>query len=157
MRKLLILTGLMITSLVGADSENPNYINKYAKLFKLDPELLMAICTVESHCNPTALNHNDGTIKQKTLRVKSKSYGMFQIKLATARSLGFRRSSKDLLDPDTNTYYAAKLLNTLYIKYKYTKDVVSAYNAGKPVTHNTRYVGSVFKKYVTFKIDRKRK
>ena len=42
------------------------------------------------------------------------NYGLMQIKLATARSLGYRGTAAGLLDPDTNMTYAAKYLAGAY-------------------------------------------
>ena len=46
--------------------------------------------------------------------VHSGNYGLMQIKLATARSMGYRGSAAGLLDPDTNMTYAVKYLAGAY-------------------------------------------
>lgn len=158
MRSLFIaLLALSTPVSVSAESHRPFFIDLYAKKYQIDPELLIAICTVESRCRTNVINHNDGTIHQKKHRIVSKSYGMFQLKLATARSLGFKLNYKNLLKTDTNTLYAAKLLKSLYDKYHNTIKVLSAYNAGKYTTHNRNYVDKVLRQFVTLKLDRGRK
>jgi soluble lytic murein transglycosylase-like protein len=42
------------------------------------------------------------------------NYGLMQIKLATARAMGYRGSAAGLLDPDTNMTYAVKYLAGAY-------------------------------------------
>lgn len=71
--------------------------------FSIPPGLLPAMCWVESNHRPRVINVVDGT---------SASYGMCQIKLMTARHMGFRGSPLELLRPGVNAYYAAK-----YLKY----------------------------------------
>jgi len=46
--------------------------------------------------------------------VHAGNYGLMQIKLATARSMGYRGSAAGLLDPDTNMTYAVKYLAGAY-------------------------------------------
>ncbi len=99
--------------------------------------LLSAICWVESKHDPAAINVVDGG---------SASYGECQIKLKTARHMGFAGYPSQLLNRETNRKYAG-----LYLKYqllRYQGDVVkavSAYNAGRasgPI-RNQPYVTSV--------------
>ncbi len=112
--------------------------------FALPPGLINAICYVESHHKPAAINAHDGG---------SASFGVCQIKLATARDLGFGGTADELRRNDViNVYYAAKYLKQHSNKYNndYRK-AVSAYNAGKHrvddngVTKNHVYVAKVFK------------
>src|SRR6516164_4647545 len=46
--------------------------------------------------------------------VHAGNYGLMQIKLATARSLGFAGSAAALLDPDTNLHFGLKYLAGVY-------------------------------------------
>jgi soluble lytic murein transglycosylase-like protein len=46
--------------------------------------------------------------------VHAGNYGLTQIKLATARSLGFDGSPSALLDPDTNLHFGLKYLGSAY-------------------------------------------
>lgn len=152
---------VLIISLVSATasakgSETPWFMEYAAKTFNVDIDLLTAICTVESGCKANRINHDDGTLKQKSAGIKSKSYGMFQIKLSTAKWLGFSGPVSALVKPDVNAYYAAKFIAKLYSSYKLTSKVISAYNAGHPTSANKGYVNKVLSQYVFLNIDRKR-
>jgi soluble lytic murein transglycosylase-like protein len=57
--------------------------------------------------------------------------------------------------PDINTWYAAKLLRELYDKYDTTPEVISAYNAGRPIGANKAYVTKVLRAYAVYKLDKK--
>lgn len=113
----------------------------------LDPKLMYAICKVESNCNQFAVNHSDGNKSQKARGITSKSYGMFQIKLSTAKSLGFTGTVEELMRPEVNAFYASRLLTNLLVKHKTLPKALSAYNAGKPSKHNKNYVNKVLLTY----------
>lgn len=104
--------------------------------FNLPPGLISAICFTESTHNVSAINPHDGN---------SKSIGVCQVKLATARLVGYKGSEKKLLDPALNIYYSAKYLKKQLDRY--SGDVpkaVSAYNAGTYRESNQGYVKKVF-------------
>lgn len=105
-----------------------------ALLHGVDPTLLSALCYVESKHNASALARNDGG---------SPSYGLCQIKMGTARGLGYRGGVKGLMDGATNARLAAKLLQYHYKKHRSWAKAVSAYNAGKPIKGNAKYVNKV--------------
>lgn len=172
----LCLTTVAAKEVASDTSTIPYYMYNAANKFKLDLSLLYAICRVESNCRPKAVNHDDGTKSEKQAGITKKSYGLFQVQLATAKSLGFqtketimveikrkgrsRRVLKvidrrdDLLKPDVNVWYAAKLIRRLYDKYGDTVKVISAYNAGRPVSYNKEYVNKVLRQYARYKIDK---
>lgn len=84
--------------------------------------LLVAICTVESSLNPKAIHLHDGD---------GTSYGLCQIKEATARDMGFQSKTKVLMDMHVNAYYAAKYL--AHQMEKYGDDwirAIAGYNKG---------------------------
>ena len=160
-------------------SRVPFYITNAAKIHNVDPELMYAICLVESKCNAHAINNDDGTANEKAIGIKIKSYGLFQIKLATAEDLGFiiktyvtsftKRgkhitkhrqvidNSDELLKPATNAFYAAKFVAKLFKKYQSTEKTISAYNAGHYITSNTAYVYRVLKYFADLKLKNRRK
>jgi soluble lytic murein transglycosylase-like protein len=150
----LIVFNVLLSSqdVASSTSPVPLHIRESAKKFHLDPILLYALCKVETGCK-TTINHNDGTKRQKDLGITSKSYGMFQIKLATAKGLGFKGNYEKLMQPHVNSYYAAKYIRTVYDKYHDTLLVLSAYNAGKPIKSNKAYVDKVSRLYVKYKVD----
>ena len=155
----------------------PFYILNAASQFNIDADLMYALCRVESNCNPKAVNHSDGTPAQKAAGMIVKSYGLFQIQLSTAEDLGFISKetleidrirhhkiikvkktidhTKELLNPATNSYYAAMLLAHLYHRYGDTERVISAYNAGRYIKSNKDYVYKVLLNYTRNKIDRR--
>lgn len=155
----------------------PEYMYNAANAFKIDIALLYAICKVESNCKPKSHNKQDSNHAQKRRGLTTGSYGMFQIKLATAKSLGFVvkesrteiffknhkqvkttkiiNHADELFNPEVNTWYAAKLLRHLFNKYHDTAKTVSAYNAGRYITTNTRYVNKVLNNYANYKMDKR--
>lgn len=159
-RILLVLSsvGILLTgnlTAAGSKAQIPYYMYNASNVFRVDLALLFALCKVESNCKDDAINHDDGTQRQKQAGIINKSYGLFQIKLGTARQLGFKAKVKDLLKPDVNAWYAAKLLRELYDSYGSTSNVISAYNAGKPVRSNRDYVNRVLSYYADYKIDKR--
>ena len=100
----------------GASNEIPDYITTVAKSFNLDKTLLYAICTIESKCNPRAINRNDGTPSQKALGLKIKSYGLFQLQVDTAKVVGF--VDKETVEVITKKHYVIKRHGKLIDKEK---------------------------------------
>ena len=88
----------------------------------LPPGLLASLCYVESRHKPSAINQYDGN---------SPSYGICQIKLATAQLVGFVGTEKELMHPKTNVFYAAKYLKRQLTRYNNNvHKAVAAYNSG---------------------------
>jgi soluble lytic murein transglycosylase-like protein len=105
--------------------------------------LLSAICWVESKHTPAAINVVDGG---------SASYGECQVKLKTARYMGFKGHPSQLLKREVNREFAGKYLR--YQLARYDGDVrmaVSAYNAGRVrgEIRNHKYVNRVMSKWRT--------
>ena len=92
-----------------------------AKAAAIPPALLLSVCFTESGFRNT-LSPTDG---------KSASYGVCQVKLATARMFNPKVHASTLMNPKVNAMYAA-----IYLKYqlrRYGYDVrraVCAYNSG---------------------------
>lgn len=88
----------------------------------------------------------------------SPSYGVCQIKLETARYLGFSGTAKQLMKPENNIFWAGKYLSMQLKRYNNDpRKAVAAYNAG---THrvdkrgkikNNQYVVKVFKAWARYK------
>lgn len=111
----------------------------------LPAHLLDAVCGVESNhsTSPTLIRYNDG---------KGASYGICQIKVTTARQVGFRGRPRDLMDPKVNIEYAARYLAFQLKRYgnDYAKSV-TAYNQGTTYSHGgSRYLAKVFNKWVSY-------
>lgn len=110
---------------------------------KLPPGLLAAVCKVESNYDVKAVNLDDGG---------GSSLGVCQIKLATARTLGFKGSESALKTPRVNAHYAGLYLRRQLSRYMgNVNQALSAYNAGtcrlnsKGLIRNVRYVKKVRK------------
>lgn len=90
-------------------------------LFNLPVGLLESICYVESKHDIQAIHYNDGN---------EDSLGICQIKLSTAKWLGFKGTRKQLMDPQHNIHYSAKYLKHQIDRYSSIKKGVIAYNVG---------------------------
>jgi hypothetical protein len=111
--------------------------------FDLPPGLLSALCFVESSHRTYVVNHKDGG---------SRSNGACQIKLSTAKLLGYNGTEEKLLDPKVNAYWAAKYLRRQLDRYGGdVRKGVAAYNSGtlriNDMGHirNQKYVNKVFR------------
>lgn len=115
--------------------------------FSLPDNLLSSLCYVESKHVIEAIHVDDGN---------SNSVGICQIKLSTARLLGFRGDEIRLKNPNTNIFYAGKYLRHQLLRYH--GDVpksISAYNAGScrynklGEIKNRKYVAKVMMEWNT--------
>lgn len=112
-----------------------------ARLSRIPTTLLRAVCWVES-------NHR--TVKTKSDGVDGRnSYGICQLKLQTARDMGFTGTAKELMQPHWNIYYAAQYLGYQLRRYHgNVKKAVKAYNRGHcSGSVNCQYVRKVMKAY----------
>ena len=71
-------------------------IDHYAGLYDMPASLIHRVVRRESNYNPRARN--------------GPYWGLMQIRVETARTMGFRGEASDLLDADTNLRYAVKYL-----------------------------------------------
>lgn len=83
--------------------------------------LLSAMCFTESSHKITVVRLNDGG---------EDSLGVCQIKLSTAKYVGFKGTRKDLMKPKNNIESAAKYLQYNYKRYGNWSRAVIAYNKG---------------------------
>jgi soluble lytic murein transglycosylase len=108
--------------------------------YNLPPKLLDSVCYIESHYDVKAVHKDDGG---------ENSLGVCQVKLSTAKFLGFKGSEAQLMRPEVNAKYAAK-----YIKYQLNRyegnieKAIISYNRGnaKGLTR-TKYSLKVLKVY----------
>lgn len=116
------------------------------QVLSLPPGLLSAVCWVESNHRTRVVNYHDGG---------SESFGVCQIKINSARLVGFVGTQKDLRDPKVNVFYAGKFLK--HQMDRYSGDIpkaVAAYNAGsyrlnkQGKVKNNYYVGKVLNAWV---------
>lgn len=101
----------------------------------IDPRILAAIVRVESRYNAKAL--------RREKKVRDWSVGLMQVRVGTAKWLGFHGDEFELMTPETNLRYGAMYLEKLVRRYG--SGAISAYNAGKPCRCNQRYVSLVLK------------
>ncbi|MCP4316025.1 MAG: lytic transglycosylase domain-containing protein [Hyphomicrobiales bacterium] len=116
--------------------KHPKYsrlINTYAKRHGIPSTLAHAVVSVESNFNPKA-------------RGRAGEIGLMQIKLATARLMGYRGSKKGLYDPETNIKYGMKYLGKAHeLSGGKTCGTILRYNAG----HAAKRMNKVSSRYCT--------
>lgn len=108
--------------------------------YNLPPNLLSSICYIESTHNVSAVHHDDGG---------GDSLGICQIKLSTAKDLGFKGTAEQLMAPSVNIKYAGKYLKYQIKRYNGSvKKAVIAYNLGHAgsLTY-TKYQDKVYKQW----------
>lgn len=108
--------------------------------YGLPANLLSSICYIESQHNVAAVHYRDG---------RDTSVGLCQIKLKTARGLGFRGTEKQLMEPRYNIKYAGKYLRHQIRRYHGNiAQGVIAYNMGHAGTlTTTKYQAKVFRQW----------
>jgi soluble lytic murein transglycosylase-like protein len=99
------------------------YFENISQLLGIPMGLLAALCHVESNHNPNAVRASDG-------RDGKASYGICQIKYATAKEVKPNVKASELFDPQTNIEVAGLYLKKKYDKYKSWDLALAAYNAG---------------------------
>lgn len=139
MKILLILAVLLLGWQTGVCSDMSGLINKYAEMYNVDPQIVLAVVNVESRFHPGVVSA-DG------------SYGLMQLLPSTARVLGYQGPIKGLKNPETNIRLGVFYLSYLKDKFDSMCDVLDAYNRGwasvqkwpyKGDWHKHRYVGRI--------------
>lgn len=93
-------------------------ISRYAKSYGVPASLAKAVVRIESGYRPNA-------------RGKAGEIGLMQVKLSTARGMGYKGSAKGLYNPDTNLRYGIKYLAMAHkLGGKSTCGTILRYNAG---------------------------
>ena len=112
-----------------------------AKAAQVSGALLFAVCQHES---------NNFKMDYSQYDKGSPSYGICQVKEATARMVGFKGMTADLMKPSVNVYWAAKYL--AYQQVRYGEDscvkLAAAYNAGRYIPSKKKPGCPVNLKYV---------
>lgn len=129
------MTTVALLALFAAVSQN----------LDLPKGLLASVCWVESSYNVEAINIDDG---------RGDSIGVCQVKVQTARMLGFKGTERQLQNPRVNSYYAGLYLRNQLRRYSGSLDKgVASYNSGtwridvNGNTKNQKYVDKVLKKW----------
>jgi soluble lytic murein transglycosylase-like protein len=112
-------TGAAATQEAAAEPANPDVAAMADGAdAKARARALREVIALEAHENavPVALAHAVIRIESNynSRIVHAGNYGLMQIKLATARSLGFGGSPASLLDPSVNLHYGLKYLGGAY-------------------------------------------
>lgn len=111
---------------------------------RLPKELLFSVCYIESAHKVTARHVKDGD---------SDSLGICQIKLKTARFMGFKGAEQQLMEPNQNVYWAGRYLKYQLFRYKEVQKAVIAYNQGSVKTVITsKYQRKIFKHWTQRRI-----
>jgi len=95
-------------------------ILKAAKSVKISGPILLAICSHESGLQNIAIQDHG-----------SPTYGICGVKYETATMLGYQGIPENLMNPETNAYYAASYLKYQYKRYGNWCQAISAFNAGR--------------------------
>ncbi|MCB1385038.1 MAG: lytic transglycosylase domain-containing protein [Nitratireductor sp.] len=133
------LEGSVVSSAAASAGGYRGLIAHYAAANGVPVKLADAVVRVESAYRPHA-------------RGRAGEIGLMQIKLSTARAMGYRGSAKGLYDPETNLKYGMKYLGEAHrLSGGTTCGTILKYNAGhgakrmNPVS--ARYCGKV-KRYI---------
>lgn len=97
-----------------------SFIERYAREYGVDPDLVSAIMYIESKGDPNSISSRG-------------ALGLMQITPSTAHSLGI----KDVLDPEENIHAGVKYIAELIRRYDESSALL-AYNAGASVLEDTR-------------------
>lgn len=140
-------------------------IDEAAQEAGIDPNLVQAISSTESHHNPWAVRyepfykylyfareHADrlGVSVDTEITMQKCSWGLMQIMGGVARELGYGGPMPQLCDPSLSLKYGIMHLKSKLVKYGIESDAVSAYNQGSPrktpgmMYQNQGYVDKVY-------------
>lgn len=147
-------------------------INKHALKNGIDPDLALAIATVESSLNPFVMRYELGyrwtyhitdyahklKITDATEEQLQKfSYGLFQLMGGLARTIGYDDHLPKILDPEINASLGCRHIKSLLIKFKGENDAISSFNQGSPrktdggLYQNQQYCDKVHKELLNLR------
>ena len=95
----------------------------------INPEIALGLIDVESTFKPSA--QKDG------------NYGLMQIRIATARAMGFKGNPNDLMGPETNVEYGMRYLHYCHEKHEDVTLMLGCYNGSTSIKN--RYAKRVLK------------
>jgi len=94
------LIALVLASGASAQGAHDALVAKHAAANGVPEALVRRVIRIESRGNPRAVSKGN--------------YGLMQIRLGTARAMGYSGTAQGLLDPDTNLTFAVKYLAEAY-------------------------------------------
>lgn len=117
---------------VGHTTESPLHemIRAAAVSHDVDPKIALALIDVESSFKPTA--SKDG------------NYGLMQLRMATAKAMGFKGNFNDLMTPESNLEYGMRYLHYCYMKHTEDHLALGCYNGS--TSPKNRYAKRVLTK-----------
>jgi Transglycosylase SLT domain len=95
-----LVASVMFASGAGAQGAHDALVAKHAAAYGVPESLVRRVIRIESHGNPRLVSKGN--------------YGLMQIRLGTARAMGYTGTARGLLDADTNMTYAVKYLAGAY-------------------------------------------
>lgn len=119
MKRILLAAAAAIILIHPASAQRADYeqmVASHAAANGVPPELVHRVIMRESRYRPGVVSRGN--------------YGMMQIKLATARGVGYTGTAQGLLDPNTNLTYAVKYLAGAYRAAGGNSDRAVRYYAG---------------------------
>jgi len=119
MKRIVLAAAAAMMLIHPASAQRADYeqmVQSHAAANGVPAELVHRVIVRESRYNPRAVSKGN--------------YGMMQIKLATARGLGYTGTAQGLLDPDTNLTYAVKYLAGAYKAANGNQNRAVSYYAG---------------------------
>jgi soluble lytic murein transglycosylase-like protein len=110
-------------ALFANEGRYDDYVRMAHASFPTVPEaVIKGIIAAESGFKPDAVRGE--------AHLGDASYGLMQILLQTAKSLGYRGDATQLMHPGVNVYYGTKLLAENFKRAGNWPDAISAYNGG---------------------------
>ena len=113
----------------SANSPLHEMIRAAAISHDIKPEIALGLVDVESTFKPNV--EKDG------------NYGLMQIRIGTARSMGFRGSASDLMKPENNLEYGLRYLSYCRDKHEDVTLMLGCYNGS--VSTKNRYAKRVLR------------
>ena len=95
----------------------------------ISPEIALGLIDVESTFKPTA--------------AKDGNYGLMQIRVATAKAMGFKGNLNELMTPENNVEYGLRYLQYCQDKYHDVTLALGCYNGSTSIKN--RYAKRVIK------------
>lgn len=132
---------LLVSSVVFAqENKTHEEIQKTALANGLDPALVMAVVEVESNFNHKALRYEP--------KFKTYSVGLFQLFYPTARSMGFKGTVQELMNPSINTRFGIAHLKQCAERFSEPEQIACCHNAGVAVKVTACSKNDRIKEYV---------
>lgn len=144
--KIILIGAVWMLYKVNMKTEYDDMIREISIKHANSPALVKAIIRAESNFNSKAHNTNG-----------EDSRGLGQLNAGTALALGVT-DLNTLFVPEINVEVMNRLLDDLKKRYSSLLDIISAYNAGRPLVNdegdyiNSAYVLKVYSRYLAYSV-----